>query len=558
LDRKDHEQPATVLRTCVHPDGRFQVACHLPAYRVANLRASDGGDFLGSLVDGRIIDNRGNFPAGEVQVPDAAGVYEIANPFPFRGATYIGKSWADARRNDPSTIRLEAPRGISMSRWFQDHLTTASSAAPSSAALIKTLPEPMQLGLAVTSSDPEDLVVLAQTAAEFILDEETGRPVGLRYTSGTDGVVRPWIRSPLLFEAVANNFHLPDDYKDAMVLRPGAQGGSEIVGEWHAGNDSHVFEYLRRNSYIPWGHYAANMANDAVRYDPRTLTVADMTGMRHLYYQRTYVRLAEMLGLTIPNAQRTLCADELEALRNRILACLDTSARGRDLDFNGELWGWNFGFDYAPSRYRLHASHQQVHQQYALIPRHVPDVDASTGNCPPLPAYACGDMIHDFIHAYRQKTGIDFFSAYLKAIRRNRRVDGWERGPDSLIVYSDDGVMLFVPKAQTSQWELQLVTRRPVGNILEADPAMRAALDRCLLAAVQTLGNMGARMVTTIEYAKRFDAGNTGQHLLYSFLPRLPESPGAFSEAQLRWIIGHYPEDFAEVCRRHRPTFACQ
>jgi hypothetical protein len=24
---------------------------------------------------------------------------------------------------------------------------------------------------------------------------------------------------------------------------------------------------------------------------------------------------------------------------------------------------------------------------------------------------------------------------------------------------------------------------------------------------------------------------------------------GAFSEAQLRWINGHYPEDFASACR---------
>ena len=69
--------------------------------------------------------------------------------------------------------------------------------------------------------------------------------------------------------------------------------------------------------------------------------------------------------------------------------------------------------------------------------------------------------------------------------------------------------------------------------------------------AVQTLGHMGARMITTSEYSKRFDAGDTGQRLLYSFLPRLPESPGAFSEAQQRWILGHYPEDFATVCRAH-------
>ena len=61
-------------------------------------------------------------------------------------------------------------------------------------------------------------------------------------------------------------------------------------------------------------------------------------------------------------------------------------------------------------------------------------------------------------------------------------------------------------------------------------------------------------MVTTIEYAKRFagrldDEVDVDQRLLYVFLPRLPESPGGFSEAQLRWVIGHYPEDFAAACR---------
>ncbi len=46
-----------------------------------------------------------------------------------------------------------------------------------------------------------------------------------------------------------------------------------------------------------------------------------------------------------------------------------------------------------------------------------------------------------------------------------------------------------------------------------------------------------------------FDSMDSDQRLLYAFLPKLPESPGAFSEAQLRWINGHYPEDFALACR---------
>jgi hypothetical protein len=44
----------------------------------------------------------------------------------------------------------------------------------------------------------------------------------------------------------------------------------------------------------------------------------------------------------------------------------------KKIAFDRTLWGWNYGFDYAPSGYRLHASHQQIHQQFALIPTEVP------------------------------------------------------------------------------------------------------------------------------------------------------------------------------------------
>jgi hypothetical protein len=74
-----------------------------------------------------------------------------------------------------------------------------------------------------------------------------------------------------------------------------------------------------------------------------------------------------------------------------------------------------------------------------------------------------------------------------------------------------------------------------------------------MLIAVRVLEQLGARMITCIEYSKPFDSHQAGQRLLYAFLPRLPESPGAFSEAQFRWISGHYPEDFAAACRRRVP-----
>jgi hypothetical protein len=126
----------------------------------------------------------------------------------------------------------------------------------------------------------------------------------------------------------------------------------------------------------------------------------------------------------------------------------------------------------------------------------------------------------------------------------------------SLVVWSDERVMLFVPKAQTSQWELQLMTLpagdgRLAGNIFECSTDMRRSLDTGILMAQKALAGLGAKMVTTIEYSKRMNSKTPlHQPLIYAFLPRLPESPGAFSEAQLRFINGHYPEDFSAVCRR--------
>ena len=119
----------------------------------------------------------------------------------------------------------------------------------------------MLLALAATSTDPQDLVSLAGLSADFIYEPSGDRPVGIAYVQGDQGQPTPCIKDTTLFRALANNIFLPDDYKEVMVLRPGAQGGSEIVGEWQSREGrSHVFEYLRANGYIPWGHFAANMA----------------------------------------------------------------------------------------------------------------------------------------------------------------------------------------------------------------------------------------------------------------------------------------------------------
>ena len=88
--------------------------------------------------------------------------------------------------------------------------------------------------------------ILAKLCCEFTLDQD-GEPTGLRYQKDKAGRRRAMILLPDLFEILVNNTCLPDRYKQIMVLMPGTQGDSEIVGD--RCGDTHVFEYLRRNSY---------------------------------------------------------------------------------------------------------------------------------------------------------------------------------------------------------------------------------------------------------------------------------------------------------------------
>ncbi len=533
------------LRTCVTPEGRFRFGVHRPSYLVDNVRQRDVLLPLGRLPDGTPVLNQANFPRGEVPVSRASTVYEIPNVFPFRGTTFIDASWAEPRAKDPSSITLRPPSRVSMTEslnaWAKEHGVTSQSAR----ALFGSLPGPVLLALAVTSRDREDLIQLAHMACSIQPSPDDPRLPELAYALDGQGSPRAVIHDRDLFEAVANNPCLPDELKEAMVLRPGVQGGSEIVGDVGGpGHGTHIFEYFRRNSYIPWGHYAANMANDRITYRIGDLSPADMRGLRHLYYQRCYIRLARDLDLGPPEA--ALSIQELETLRLKILDSL--SGNRRQPFLNASLWGWNFGFDVAPSGYRLHASHQQIHQQNAMIPDQVRMVDNGEMTGESMPAFASGDMVAEATRAYGRETGRDLFEDLIRCIHSNRRTDG-RQGPCSLVVHEDDQVILFVPKAQVSQWELQLMPLRPVGSILEADTACRSSLDRVMLLALSILERLGAKMVTSIEYSKRFTDRGTSQRLLYSFLPRLPWSPGSFSEAQHRFINGHFPEDFAQACR---------
>ena len=532
------------LTSCVTPTGQFIYGIHKPRYTVANVRNNRKIEWLGHNTQGRPVDNSRNFPDGTLPIDEADWVFEIPNPLPFRGRTYINKEWADASATHPERIHLPAPESFS----FSQLIDTAN--LPDT--LIAQLPSPLQLALATSSTDPLDLIQLAELSCEFVKESDQ-QPTGLVYELHPNGQQNPIIHNHALFESVANNPMLPASYQRIMVLRPGAQGGSEIVGEWPHDEATHVYEYLRRNSYIAHGHYAANMGDNAVRYATGNLSLEDMTGLRHLYYQRTYLRLADELKIEYKQGQCRLEFSELEELRQKILATLQHQSS----PFTATLWGWNYGFDYAPSGYRLHASHQQIHQQYALIPDQVPAYSGNpTSEHGSLPAYGCGDMVAASLEHYHREHNSEFFPDYINCIKNNQRMDDRADLESSLIVWQDQQVMLFVPKAQTSQWELQLITLPDragniCGNILEADSDMRHSLDLGILKAQQALSGLGARMVTSIEFPKRSDPDSDPlHHLLLAFLPRLPESPGAFSEAQLRFINGHYPEDFAAACRR--------
>ncbi len=522
------------LHTCVRPNGCFAFAIHKPSYRVTNLRDNDEVIELGAC-QGEAVFNSRNFPEDDLEVEKCDWVYEIANPFSFKGTTFINAAWADRQADNPLGIRLAEAEPVSMSDSLRHNVEEEDIDA-----IFKALPEPLLFSLATTSTDPEDLIRLARQAASFTIND-SGEVSGLHYEQ-LNGQSRPVIYNHDLYEAVANNPHLPDDYMQAMVLRPGAQGNSEIIGEFH-GEGSHVFEYLRRNSYIPWGHYAANMANDSVRYSLAELCLDDMIGMRHLYYQRSYERLAVDLGLTGFKGRRMASPAELESVRQHIV---NTLANGAEPTFTATLWGWNYGFDFAASGYRLNASHQMLHQQFALIPAVVTDsTDSQT-------SFACGDLVASFCEQYRAETGTPFFSDYIEAIRANSRMDG-HQGEKSLIIHEDDYVMVFVPKAQTSQWEVQIMTTGQVGNILELSSEARRSLDMAFYLAVKALDNIGVKLMCSIEYSKRFTSRDHDQRLLYALLPKLPNSPGAFSESQLRWINGHFSEDLATALRASLP-----
>ncbi len=547
-------------RTTVHPSGHFLAGIHAPSYSVINLRITDPEPEILGHEAGHPVTNARNFPPGAITAANADRVVEIPNPFPFWGTTYILDQQARGFASAPDSFSFNSfdreKRGSDPSGFLQKLLNGRIRDDDGDVVEVKDLPPALRLALAQNARDPELLARLADISCRLEYGED-GKPRGIAMRTWNDGTQRPEITDFNLFKTVSNNPCLPDSYKLAMVLRPGAQGTSPVVGEYGGpGQHTHVWEYLRTNSYIPYGHFASNMAHDSVRYSVMSVDSADMQGLRALYYQRIYINMAAALGLieAAENQRHAPLAHNASQLEKLRQACLDAVGKalgqGVKLPYNAVLWGWNYGYDFSPSGYRLHASHQMVHQQFALIPPEVSCIDPEAGGgVTHIPSYAIGDQVADFVNQYRRAHGTNFFEAYIKAIKNNRRMDQRDDLPSSLVLWEDENVMLHAPKAQRSQGEVQVMAKTAVGNILEADTKTRASLDEAILRAVKTLGAMGAEMITCYEVSKRLDSEFSDQRLFYCFLPRHSRSPGAFSERQGRWITGHYPEDFARAFR---------
>ena len=521
--------------TCVAPSGEFVYGIHKPCFKAANLRENNYIVDLGRTSNQEPVNNAENFPESEVRVSAGEWIFEIPNAFPFMGATYILKSKAD-QSVDGCNPFGELPQKPEVDSSLPD---------------LQSQSRPALWSLASSSTDPKLLASLAERSCAFIHEENTNMVSGKIYQKNEAGQLRPDIFDHHLFQLVSNNPFLPDAYKQQMVLIPGAQGKSPIVGEYLEG-DTHIWEYLRKNSYIPWGHYAANMAHDAVRYKISSLTSRDVSGLRYLYYQRIYVQLAGELGLSAPTARKTLGEDELETLRLSLLSEIEQRHNsGGELPFNAVIWGQNDGFDLSVSGYRLGGSHQQIHQQFALVRADMPVYVGGKNEKSSFstPTYAQGDRIAQFTKEYQEKTGKGFFETYLRAIQSNRRLDGLTDKARDLTIYQDENVVVFVPKAQRSQGEIQILSKVHCGNIVEADTGIRHSLDRAILLTMKILENLGVELFNAFEISKRLDNFDKDQRLIYCFFPRHPQSPGGFSEFQQRWINNHYPEDFAKTCR---------
>lgn len=103
------------FHSCISPSGCFHYGIHKPSYSVTNLRIEEKIERLGMLDDQIAVDNTRNYPEADPTIERADWIFEIPNPFPFRGTTFIDKEWADASASNYSRIRLPPRQEASFS-----------------------------------------------------------------------------------------------------------------------------------------------------------------------------------------------------------------------------------------------------------------------------------------------------------------------------------------------------------------------------------------------------------------------------------------------------------
>ena len=153
------------IRTCITPEKQFVYGIHKPSYRVCNLRAGQKIERLGAIKgsdDEPALDNRGNYPDGTLAIDQADWIFEISNPLPFRGTTFIDQEWAEASAADSRRISLPIKEPVSLTTTLQQEGVAAT--------LFSKLPSPVLLALATCSTDPHDLIQLAELSCRIEKD----------------------------------------------------------------------------------------------------------------------------------------------------------------------------------------------------------------------------------------------------------------------------------------------------------------------------------------------------------------------------------------------------
>ncbi len=175
------------VRSCVSEEGKFVFGIHRPCFKVENLREHDYISCLGAASDGTRVNNDINFPDKNIDVKKADIIYEIPNPFPFRGTTYINSAWADKNAAAPEKISLPVRQKVHFTEDLKQWLNKKGLDGKDADDFLEILPQPLLIALADTSTDPEELAALAKISCSFIFNKNNKIPCGLVFKKDERG-----------------------------------------------------------------------------------------------------------------------------------------------------------------------------------------------------------------------------------------------------------------------------------------------------------------------------------------------------------------------------------